>query len=755
MIELFDLVGRIVIEHAGAIREIGRIESRAAQAAESVGRSFNELGNKFNDIGQNFQDVGGNLAAGITAPIVGIGGLAVSAAMEYENLVADIQAQTGVVKAEAESLAKSVQNVFYEGFGESQEQVANALITTKQLFKDIKDEAELEEITRNAVMLEQKFDQDINSTLRAAKQLMTTFGDDSKKAFDMMTYAIQNGADFSDELMDSISEYAPQFKALGYTSEEMMNIFVKGAEKGVWSLDKLGDTAKETFLLIGEEGRKDSIEALEALGLPAEKVMEQIRSGGEESNAAFATVMASLAAIEDQAERDALAIALMGTPLEDLGPEFTTFFAEVQGGLEGYEGAADKAGEAIKEAFPARMRRVIGDAKEALIPLGEVLLDIAEQWLPVISEKIQLLSGWFNSLTSEQQKNIVKWGAFAAAIGPLLMIIGTLAGSIGNIFTLFSILSQFMGGIPSVIGKVIGAFSKAGGAASKFGQIIGKTPSVLGNVFGIFGRLSGFLARFAGMLIPLLTNPWTIAIALIVGAVVGLVVLVVRNWNKISRATQRLGNRFRRFANDVGRALANAANNVRRKFQQMLNIIGSFSGKFFQKGAEVVNGLVKGIQSKVKAAREAISDVADNVMGFFKKKLGIASPSKVFVEYGGFLGEGLEVGMTRYLPKIGQAAEKMANATELSNLAIPSIIDKGKQRGQVMRSNIGRETNPTKNTGPVTKTFIGGQQGETIKIENLYLNVKNVADVDSIEKLRKNIQTYASQDFFNYAIRKL
>lgn len=38
--------------------------------------------------------------------------------------------------------------------------------------------------------------------------------------------------------------------------------------------------------------------------------------------------------------------------------------------------------------------------------------------------------------------------------------------------------------------------------------------------------------------------------------------------------------------------------------------------------------------------RDAIGGVADDVGAWFREKLGIASPSKVFMQYGGWISEG-------------------------------------------------------------------------------------------------------------------
>jgi tape measure domain-containing protein len=59
-----------------------------------------------------------------------------------------------------------------------------------------------------------------------------------------------------------------------------------------------------------------------------------------------------------------------------------------------------------------------------------------EEVIIKVSEKVQMLVDKFKALTPQQQENIVKIGLIAAAIGPLIFILGQFATSISSIITL-------------------------------------------------------------------------------------------------------------------------------------------------------------------------------------------------------------------------------------------------------------------------------------------------------------------------------
>ncbi|MBX0358917.1 hypothetical protein [Halobacillus sp. Nhm2S1] len=81
-----------------------------------------------------------------------------------------------------------------------------------------------------------------------------------------------------------------------------------------------------------------------------------------------------------------------------------------------------------------------------------------------------------------------------------------------------------------------------------------------------------------------------------------------------------------------------------------------------QMGRDIIQGLLNGISSMFGSIKRMVSRAADLVPNWLKKKLGIASPSKVTTRLGEFTGEGMVVGAGKMLPKIAKRAKEMAGA---------------------------------------------------------------------------------------------
>ena len=85
-----------------------------------------------------------------------------------------------------------------------------------------------------------------------------------------------------------------------------------------------------------------------------------------------------------------------------------------------------------------------------------------------------------------------------------------------------------------------------------------------------------------------------------------------------------------------------------RAFAGVMNYFGvEMPGKFSEFGTMLMQGMVQGITNGLAAVKGAITGAADNTITWFKEKLGIHSPSRVFASLGGFTMAGLEQGLVK------------------------------------------------------------------------------------------------------------
>lgn len=102
-------------------------------------------------------------------------------------------------------------------------------------------------------------------------------------------------------------------------------------------------------------------------------------------------------------------------------------------------------------------------AKNAFTDLGITLFDLVKDDLENFIKGIRNVIKWFKSLSPIVQKNLIKFAAIAAAIGPLLVVLGGLVQVLGVVSAIFTALASPIGiaalaiaGLVVAIGSMIG-----------------------------------------------------------------------------------------------------------------------------------------------------------------------------------------------------------------------------------------------------------------------------------------------------------
>ena len=82
----------------------------------------------------------------------------------------------------------------------------------------------------------------------------------------------------------------------------------------------------------------------------------------------------------------------------------------------------------------------------------------------------------------------------------------------------------------------------------------------------------------------------------------------------------------------------------------------------YEAGANIVDGLINGITSGLSKLRDAITGMGQSTVSWLKDTLGIRSPSRVFMQLGGYVGEGFAQGIGASADTVGNAAAAMSAA---------------------------------------------------------------------------------------------
>lgn len=221
-----------------------------------------------------------------------------------------------------------------------------------------------------------------------------------------------------------------------------------------------------------------------------------------------------------------------------------------------------------------------------------------------------------------------------------------LAGQILKTVAGVAALAAGFGAVTLGMASFLGPFAMARYALTLFGIKGAGLGSVLFNLGKVALPIVGKAILFIGR--ALMMNP----IGLAVTAIAGAAYLIYKNWEPIKAFFLGLWAEIKQgFAGGLT-GIATLILNFSplglfyRAFAAMMNYFGvDMPAKFSDFGGMLLDGLVNGIKNKLGAVKDAISSVGDSTVGWFKEKLGIHSPSRVFAELGGFTMQGLEQGL--------------------------------------------------------------------------------------------------------------
>ncbi|WLI08319.1 phage tail tape measure protein [Pseudomonas sp. FP597] len=301
---------------------------------------------------------------------------------------------------------------------------------------------------------------------------------------------------------------------------------------------------------------------------------------------------------------------------------------------------------AISSVGAAILATPVGWLIAAVAGLVAAAVLIYKYWKPIKG----FFLGFWQGLTQALQPVLGGFSKFGELLASLakaaysIPVVGYALQLLGNIVRpLFNMIST---GISTVIGwfsNLLTPVEDVGGAAQSMGQRFG---SAIGGM--IMTLLQGIGSIATGVV-----NIWTTIKASFDQGLVGIAQLII-NFSP-------LGLFYQAFAG-------------------VMSYFGvELPGKFTEFGSMIVNGLINGLTAGLGAVKDAIGSIGDSSIGWFKEKLGIHSPSRVFAELGGFtmegLTKGLEGGQKGPLDALSSMGKQLtaAGTLDLTATAMPAL----------------------------------------------------------------------------------
>lgn len=407
---------------------------------------IDKLAEKFEDAGEKATNIGSKMSI-VSAGIVGAGTALGKMAFDTEQDLSTLGGRLGLTADEAENLKTIAKNLYNDGFGESLEECVNDVVLLHQNIKETANMTEeqkgklLEQISTVKTLFGVE-SEEITKTLN--NMMNNGMVDSLEEGLDVITAGFQQGLNSGGDLLDVLYEYSPQFKKLGLDGEAALGYIKAGLDAGGFNADKMADALKELSIR-AIDGSKTTSEGFKLIGLDANKMAKEFAAGGESAKLALNKTIEGLKNIKDPLKQDLAGVNLFGTMWEDSSKDAILAMADVGTGLGDITGATQKAGEEANNSIGKQFASVLREAKEACLPLGQEILNLAKVGLPILKEILEKVVGFLNGMGDGGRKVILAIAGIVAIIGPSLVALGSFSKGISNIINGYKDVKQFGG----------------------------------------------------------------------------------------------------------------------------------------------------------------------------------------------------------------------------------------------------------------------------------------------------------------------
>jgi len=563
--------------------EVGKIHYDLSLNTQAFEQAANNVSQKFNKIGDNLERVGRDLSLRVTAPIVGAGVAITKVSADFESSLSKIIGLVGVSQEQVNAWRSDILKLAQET-AKAPAELADAMffVTSAGIKgKEALDVLEMSAKAATAGLGETKIVADLVTSA------MNAYGVENlsaAKATDILVATVREGKAEAPALAAAMGQVLPVASAMGITFDQ-----VGAAVAGMTRTGTDAATASTQLRQIMVSILKPSSQArdtLESLGLSAGGLRSQIREEG-----LLSTLQTLVDAFGDNEEASALVFgnvrALAG--VMDLLGGNAEENVKIFDSLKDSTGALDNAFGAASGTAGFKMQQALTTLKVIMIDLGDVLLPMVASGAQKLSKVLDKLGTIFKVIPDPVLKVIMVFAGLLAAIGPIRLIAGSVMKTIGSLSSVFAMFASH--GIPIVISAI-----------------------------KLLGGALGFLAA----------NP----IVLLIVAIVGLVAVIVLNWDKIAAFTKKMvedmkksfefwGNVIKAIGDFIAGVFELMVSNVKISIDLWRSIFESIGNFFKNYINQMINNFISGWTS--------IFDFTKRLWGQIKD--AITSPFNTAVSY--------------------------------------------------------------------------------------------------------------------------
>lgn len=499
--EQYDALQREIIETEA---ELKRLEQQASTTNATLTK-IGDVGSKLESVGNGITNVGKKVSV-VSAAVTGMGIASVKTAADFESSMSQVQATMGITK-------DSMSNVN----GESVNTMEALSDLAKQMGSETAFSASECAEALNYLALAGYDTQEMVDTLPTVLNLAAAGNIDLASASDMVPDAMSAlGIETSeaDTMVDqmaktasstntSVSQLGEGILTIGATAKSikggtaelntalgiLANNGIKGAE---------GGTHLRNVILSLQNPTDKAAAYMEQLGVDVYDSQGNMRS----LNDILGDLNTSMEGMTSAEKTNIISSIFNKTDLSSVNALLSNTgetWDSLQNSITNSAGAAQQMADTQLDNLSGQLT-ILKSALEGLaISIGEALMPMVKN----IVSKIQGLVTWLNNLDDGTKQVIVKIGLFVAALGPALVILGTVISKVGVAMQAFSKFGLKITSLVSKAGGLSGVMSKVGTAIMGINPVVIAVVAAIAVLVGAFVHLWNTNEEFRNKIIAI------------------------------------------------------------------------------------------------------------------------------------------------------------------------------------------------------------------------------------------------------------
>ena len=450
--EQYDAWQREIIQTENELKnleaELKAVPSAADAMLAGVSDKFDALGGKIQNVGDKVSSLGDTMSKTFTAGIVAAGTASVKAWQDVDSAMDDLIAKTGAtgeafeeLQATAERIATTIPTDFKTS--------ANAVGEVNTRF-DATGKT-LEELSTAFIEFATLNNTDVVGSIDSVSGMMNAWGIDAKdtvKVLDTLNAVSQQTGISSDQLSEILQSNALSFKEMDYDLAQAAMLMGQMDKNGV-----------------------DASAGLTALRKAMSKATDENKSLNEIMTEWQALMNSNISDAEKMAATEDLFGSRAYAQLFNALQEGTISFTEINASMSDFEGNLSRTFEATLDPvdeFTTTLNELKLFGAEIGSEILPVLVDVLKDLKPILDD---LREAW-ESMSEEEQKELITNLGKIAALGPALSVGGRAISGVGSAISGLAKAGKALSGL-GIGAKLSSLVGSGAGAGTAVGASIG------------------------------------------------------------------------------------------------------------------------------------------------------------------------------------------------------------------------------------------------------------------------------------------